>query len=113
MMQSLTARLLLLLFVASGNFAPLVEAISVQHPHACCLRKLHASKDSPLQISDAISPQGNCCPPMTSRHSAQAADCETISAQISVSSVELQPSALEHNIELTSSLSARAPPTFC
>jgi hypothetical protein len=38
MMQRLTARLLLLLFVVSGNFAPLVQAISVPHPHACCLR---------------------------------------------------------------------------
>src|SRR5258708_34796539 len=38
MMQRLTARLLLLLVVVSGNFAPLVKAISVQPAHACCLR---------------------------------------------------------------------------
>jgi hypothetical protein len=112
MMQGFTARLLLLLVVMSGTFAPLMEAISVQHPHACCLRKLHASKDSPLQISDATSPQGNCCPPMTSRQSAQAADRETISAEISVSSLELQASDLEHNVEFTCGLSARSPPAF-
>ena len=111
-MQGFTARLLLLLLVVSGNFAPLVEAISVPNAHACCLRKLHTSKDSPLQITDATSPQGNCCPPMTSRQSAQAADRETISAEIRVSSLELQPADLEHNVEFTSSLSARAPPTF-
>jgi hypothetical protein len=111
MMQRLTARLWLLLFVVSGNFAPLVQAISVPHPHACCLRKLHASKDSP-QISDTTSPHGNCCPPMTSRQSAQATDREAISAEISVSSLELEPGDLEHDVEFTSSLSARAPPTF-
>ncbi len=37
-MQRLTARLLLMLVMVSGTFAPLVEAISVPHPHACCLR---------------------------------------------------------------------------
>ena len=111
-MQRLTARLLLLLFVVSGNFAPLVEAISVPNAHACCLRKLHTSKDSPLQICDTTSPQGNCCPPMTSRQSAQTADRETISAEISVSSLELRASHLEPNVEFASSLSARAPPAF-
>src|SRR5438874_2137471 len=107
MMQPLTARLLLLLFVMSANFAPLVQAISVPHSHACCLRKLHAAKDSPLQITDATAPQGNCCPPMTSRQSAQAADREEIAAPATVSKLDLRPTELGHNVEFTSRLSAR------
>lgn len=111
-MQRLTARLLLMLVMVSGTFAPLVEAISVPHPHACCLRKLHTSKNSPLQISDRSTSRGNCCPPMTTRQSAQTAGCETISALIAVSNLEVRPAELGHNLDLVSSLSARAPPTL-
>jgi hypothetical protein len=109
-MQRFTARLLLLLVVASGIFAPLLQAFSVQPAHACCLRRLHASKDSPPQISDTTSPHGNCCPPISTRQSAQAADRKTFSALLAVSSLELHASDLEHKVEFTSSLSARAPP---
>ncbi len=109
-MRRLTARLLLLLVVVSGNFAPLMEAVSVPNAHACCLRKLHASKNSPLQIIDATAPHGNCCPLMTTQQSAQTAGCEAISALISVSNLEAWSTELGHNVELVSTLSARAPP---
>jgi hypothetical protein len=109
-MQRLTARLLLLLVVVSGSFAPLVEAISVPNAHACCLRRLHAAKNSPLRMSDATAPHGNCCPPITTRQSAQAAGCETASAVMAVSNIELQPAELRHNVKYVSTLSARAPP---
>jgi hypothetical protein len=112
MMQRLTARLLLLLVVVSGSFAPLLQAFSAQPPHACCLRRLHASKDSPLQVSDATAAHGNCCPPVTTRQSAQAADLKLFSAVLAVSSLDLWPADLEHNLEFTPNLSARAPPTF-
>jgi hypothetical protein len=110
MMQRLTARLLLLLVVVSGNFEPLMEAISVPNAHACCLRKLYAAKNSPLQITDATAPHGNCCPPMTTQQSAQTAGCEVISALVSVSNLEAWSTELGHNVELVSTLSARAPP---
>ena len=111
-MQRPTARLLLLLVVVSGSFAPLLQAFSAQRPHACCLRKLHATKDSPAQISDTTAAHGNCCPPVTTRQSAQAADLKVFSAVLAVSSLDLQLVEPEHNLEFTSNLSARAPPTF-
>jgi hypothetical protein len=112
MMQRLTARLLLLLVVVSGSFSPLLQAFSAQPPHACCLRKLHATKDSPLQISDATAAHGNCCPPVTTRQSAQAADLSMFSAALAISSFDLRLADPENNLEFASSLSARAPPTF-
>jgi len=111
-MQRLTARLVLVLVMVSVNFAPLVGAISVPNAHACCLRRLHAAKDSPLQISDATAPHGNCCPPMTTRQSAQAADLKIFSAELVVASLDWRPARVEHSSEFTSRLSARAPPAF-
>ena len=69
-MHRLTARLLLLV-VALGIFQPLLEAFSTEPPHACCLRRLHAQKDQPLQLRDASKLNGNCCPPLTAPHIAQ------------------------------------------
>jgi hypothetical protein len=112
MMQRLTARLLLLLVVVSGSFAPLLQAFSAQPPHACCLRKLHAPKDLPLQISDTTAAHGNCCPPVTTRQSAQALEPKLFSAFLTISSLELRPAYSENNLEFASNLSARAPPTF-
>jgi hypothetical protein len=112
MMQRLTARLLLLLVVVSGSFSPLLQAFSAQPPHACCLRRLHASKDSPLQISDTTAAHENCCPPVTTRQSAQAADLKIFSSVLAISSLDLGPVDVGHNLEFTSNLSTRAPPTF-
>src|SRR6266550_7167442 len=69
-MHRLTARLLLLI-LALGIFQPLLEAFSAEPPHACCLRRLHAQKDQPLQLRDASKLNGNCCPPLTAPHIAQ------------------------------------------
>ena len=111
-MQRLTARLLLLLVVVSGSFTPLLQAFSAQPPHACCLRKLHAPKDLPLRISDTTAAHGNCCPPATTRQSAQALELKVFSAVLAVSSFDLRLADPEHNLEFASSLSARAPPIF-
>ena len=69
-MHRLIARLLLLI-VALGIFQPSLEAFSAEPPHACCLRRLHAQKDQPLQLRDASKLNGNCCPPLTAPHIAQ------------------------------------------
>jgi len=71
LMHRLIARLSLSL-VALGIFQPLLEAFSAEPPHACCLRRLHAQKDQPLQLREASKLNGNCCPPLTAPHIAQA-----------------------------------------
>ncbi len=69
-MPRIIARLLLV-FVLAGVFAPLVQALSADPPHACCLRRLHGSADHPPQFHDSVRHDGNCCPPITTSHSAR------------------------------------------
>ena len=64
-MWSWTARLLLLAWLG-GPLAPWVKGFSGQNPHACCLRRLHASANSPSSLNEPVRPDGNCCPPMAS-----------------------------------------------
>ena len=64
-MHRLTARLLLVLFLA-GTFAPVALAISAPPPHACCMRKpMHGPGSRSLQTSTAGGEHHNCCPPAT------------------------------------------------
>jgi hypothetical protein len=68
-MHRLTARLLFILFVAS-TCTPVLQALSADPPHACCLRHVHKSSGSDPRLHDSTTHQGNCCPPMTTTHSA-------------------------------------------
>jgi len=70
-MWSWTARLLLLAWLG-GPLAPWVKGFSGQNPHACCLRRLHASANSPSSFNEPVRPDGNCCPPMASPQSGSA-----------------------------------------
>src|SRR5438874_13337005 len=88
-MPRLTARLLLLI-VALGIFQPLLEAFSAEPPHACCLRRLHAQKDQPLQLGDASKLNGNCCPPLITPHTARAVHSDALSFLSNFSSVNSQ-----------------------
>src|SRR5438552_18793523 len=67
-MQTFTARVLLLLTLA-GGFTPILEPLSGVQPHACCLRRLHAMGNHGSQVSVSVSPNGNCCPPLTTPQS--------------------------------------------
>jgi len=109
-MHRLTARLLLLI-VALGIFQPLLEAFSAEPPHACCLRRLHARKGQPLQFRDARKLNGNCCPPLTTAHTANVVHRNTASIARSLSIVNRLPDDHSHRAGFTSSLSTRAPPS--
>ena len=81
-MRGFTARLLVLLTLA-GAFAPLLQALSGEQSHACCLRRLHASsksKSSQPFLQKILQPDGNCCPPLTSPQSAQAVARQSVVA---------------------------------
>jgi hypothetical protein len=67
-MQVFIARVLLLLTLA-GGFTPILEALSGVQPHACCLRRLHATGDQRSQFSASMTRGGNCCPPLTTPQS--------------------------------------------
>jgi len=109
LMQRLTARLLLIL-IALGVFQPLVEALSAEPPHACCLRRLHALSDQPAQFHDARKASGNCCPPLTTPHTANPVSGDQAQFSPAVSSVKLvSQDRFRHN-PFRATLSARAPP---
>jgi hypothetical protein len=76
-MQRFTARLLLLLCLV-GAFTPLLEALSGEPPHACCLRRLLARAGREPQISNPLRPNGRCCPPLVSPHAAQVVPGESV-----------------------------------
>jgi hypothetical protein len=109
-MHRLTARLLLLI-VALGIFQPLLEAFSAEPPHACCLRRLHAHKDQQLQFHDATKPNGSCCPPLTTPHTANLIACRTTSYALEHSIVNFRFDDEAHHSGFASSLSTRAPPS--
>src|SRR5213078_4662379 len=109
-MQSLTARLLLV-FLLTGVCAPFAEAFSAQPAHACCLRKLHRASGTPELICDAHPQRGNCCPPLTTPHTAQlqfptgVALPQSSNRQIAFFSIFLET-------EFGANHSSRAPPFF-
>src|SRR5581483_11011018 len=99
----------LLLLSAVGVFAPMLQALSSESPHACCLRRLHASGDSNPGVGSAAVRQGNCCPPVTTSRAAQLSQ--------RFSSLHFQESRLQLNVGWrlhdplkTSHPSVRAPP---
>src|SRR5260221_5897085 len=110
-MYCLTARLLLLI-VALGIFQPLLEAFSAEPPHACCLRRLHARKDQPLQFRGVTKPNGNCCPPLTAPRSANVVSCGAVYAVSAPSITNLPADPRVYFGGASGTLLARAPPTL-
>jgi hypothetical protein len=108
-MKRLTARLLVFVAVV-GIFQPLLEAFSTEPPHACCLRRLHAQKDQSLQLRDAKQPNGNCCPPLITPHTARAVHSDALSFLSNFSSVNSQVDLSRYAAGFESSNSTRAPP---
>src|SRR5436309_8289102 len=109
-MQCLTARLLVFVAVV-GIFQPLLEAFSAEPPHACCLRRLHGRSDLPTQFRDAKQPNGNCCPPPITPHTARAVHSDAVSFLSNFSSLKSQVELSRHAAGLESSNSTRAPPS--
>lgn len=67
-MNRLTARLLLVLLLAS-TLVPVALAISASPPHACCMRKAMHDRGSGKRDIEAVDGQRhNCCPPVTTAH---------------------------------------------
>lgn len=67
-MRYMTARLLLVLLLV-GTIAPVALAISVDQPHACCMRKpMHDQGSRNLEVQNVDSEHSNCCPPVTTAH---------------------------------------------
>jgi hypothetical protein len=110
-MQRLTARLLLL-FLLTGVCAPFAEALSAQPAHACCGRKLHRSSGAPELVSDAQLQRGNCCPPLTTPHTAQLQLPDTGVALPHSSNRQVAFSSLAPATEFSANHSSRAPPFF-
>lgn len=70
-MYRLTARLLLVLLLAS-TFVPVAMAMSGPVPHACCMRKpMHDHGSGSREIGEVAGRTGNCCPPVTTAHWAE------------------------------------------
>ena len=108
-MHRFTTRLLLIL-IALGVFQPLLEAFSAEPPHACCLRRLHAKPDQPAQLHDGRKVTGNCCPPLTTPHTANPVSGEQEQFSPAVSGLKLvSQNRIRHN-PVGATLSARAPP---
>ena len=68
-MRRFAATLLLACFFA-GGLTPFVQALSGVQPHACCLRRLHGKTPDQRLVSSIPARNGNCCPPLTTPHSA-------------------------------------------
>jgi hypothetical protein len=112
-MHRLTARSLLLL-ILMGAFSPVLEALSARAPHACCLQKMHgtpAQNGVPGLHEEAVH-QGNCCPPMTTPHSAHLAVVPSSIAAIYSAGLELLPADQHSATASLASHSSRAPPVF-
>jgi hypothetical protein len=110
-MHRLIARLLLYI-VALGIFQPLLEAFSAEPPHACCLRRLHAHTDQPLQLRDANKANGNCCPRLTTPHTAQVKSGENSVAIPHASELVFAVINASPGQGFDSHNSSRAPPAF-
>ncbi len=110
-MHRLTARLLLLFLLASA-FAPVLQGLSAEPPHACCLRKLHGTGERGAGVHDSANRDGNCCPPMTTSQSAQVVAGGTATSLSGSSELEFEPSGSWHGAGVASSHSSRAPPVL-
>jgi hypothetical protein len=110
-MQRLTAKLVLTV-VALGIFQPLLEAFSAESPHACCLRRLHARSDRRTEFRDAKQPNGNCCPPLVTPHTASVVHPQAVSLLSNFSGLTSQAEVSRHAAGFESSNSTRAPPSF-
>src|ERR1044071_4762651 len=108
-MWHLTARLLLL-FLLTGVCSPIAEAFSAQPAHACCLRKLYRPNGTLELISDAHQQHGNCCPPLTTPHTAQLQFPSSGFALPQSSSRHFAFSSLPPDTELGASQPSRGPP---
>jgi hypothetical protein len=110
LMQRLTARLLLLL-IALGVFQPLVEALSAEPPHACCLRKLHSLPNRPAQVHDRGKAGGNCCPPLTTPHTANPVSLDRVQVSLTISRLKLVSQDRSLQSAFPARLFTRAPPS--
>jgi hypothetical protein len=112
-MHRLTARVLLL-FLATSAFAPFLQALSAEPPHACCLRKLHSRNNGEEghRISDAAPRPNNCCPPLTTPHSAQVLAGGAGTLLLHVSELKTEPANFLSTATPNSNHSGRAPPLF-
>jgi hypothetical protein len=108
-MHCLTARLLLFFLLASA-FAPVLQALSAEPPHACCLRKLHGSAERGAGIHDSAKHDGNCCPPMTTPHSAQVLVGGVAVFNPHTSQLSSEPENATYAAEFANQNSSRAPP---
>src|SRR5215467_7386967 len=107
-MQRITARLVLLL-IAISVFQPVVEALSAVPPHACCLRRLHAIPNQPAQFHVAGKPGGNCCPPLTTPHTANPVSFDRVQISLTFSGRKAVSQDRSLQNAFKASLSARAP----
>ena len=110
-MHRLTARVLLL-FLATSAFAPFLQALSAEPPHACCLRKLHSRNEDRQRVSDAAPRPNNCCPPLTTPHPAQVLAYEVGTALLHGSELDSTTANFLPTATPNSNHSGRAPPLF-
>ena len=112
-MHRYTAKLLLLLLAVNAG-EPVLQAFSVEPPHACCLRRLHASKDKDNvpQISDRAPHSNNCCSPLTLRQSANVIKRDIAVIPLDASRIHRKPGNLFRTVASSANLSVRAPPAF-
>src|SRR6266404_7628632 len=112
-MHRLTARVLLL-FLATSAFTPFLQTLSAEAPHACCLRKLHSRNNSEdgQRVSDAAPRPNNCCPPLTTPHSAQVLAGRAGTLLLHDSELKTEPANFFHTATPNLSHSGRAPPLF-
>ena len=107
-MHRLTARILLILLLVS-TFAPAALAVDGPPQHACCLRKMHSPSPG-ATLAAVHARDGNCCPPITTIHSAQVSSRTGVPAGLvrEITSNPVPPT--RHDSQPLNSHSGRAPP---
>jgi hypothetical protein len=108
-MQRFTARLLLLA-VLIGILAPVSLALSQESPHACCLRKQPHHHDSNELSFDSRHCGQDCCRPVLIKQWAQTRPPVVPGTAAPTREVTQQTAWPDHNFDLLSSKSVRAPP---
>lgn len=108
-MQACIANFLLLLTLV-GGFTPFLQALSGVQPHACCLRRMHATGKHTSEISSGMFGDGNCCPPLTTPQSAQVVPSEAAFALPSTAPADLSRRSLSVPTFMSLGFSDRAPP---
>jgi len=107
-MQACIARFLLLLTL-TGGFTPFLQALSGVQPHACCLRRKHATGNHAPQIVPGLTRDGNCCPPLTTPQSAHVVSPQSAFA-LRTTPRDLSRSPLSLPSFVSLGFSDRAPP---